>query len=169
MNIINSPIGPIFQYDNIEELTYNFLICIGLSVMPNGVVIDTELSEYPTTIKIGGKTIKANISPDNIHYAGEGEIMLDILSNYKMLNNLFGLFLDKKKLFDNIEVLSFFPEECTDNNGRRMSKTTIKFITNNHISSEYYYNRCLSLIDLVFRLSEENVNIHNFDTIEDRR
>ena len=38
------------------------------------------------------------------------------------------------------------------------------FLTN--VSSDYYYNRCLTIVDLIFKLGEENVNIHNFDSIE---
>ena len=167
MNMYMGPNGPIFQYDNVEELTYNFLNCMGLSVTPNGSVIDTELNtDGGTLIKLSGKILKANTNPMNIHYAGEGEIMLEILTNYKTLNSLLGLFLDKKKLFDEIETLSFFPEDAVDVNGNRISKLSVRFADNSQVSSDYYYNRCLTIVDLIFKLGEENVNIHNFDSIE---
>ena len=164
-----SPNGPVFQYDNVEELTYNFLNCMGLSVRPDGSVIDTELNDVMnggTVIKLSGKSLKANTDPRNIHYAGEGEIMLEILTNYKTLNSLLGLFLDKKKMFDNLETLSFFPEDAVDVDGNRISMLSVRFADNSQVSSDYYYNRCLTILDIIFKLGEENVNIHNFDSLE---
>ena len=167
MNMYMSPNGPIFVYDTVEELTYNFLNCMGLSVRPDGTVIDTELNiEGGAIIKLAGKSLKANTNPINIHYAGEGEIMLEILTNYKTLNSLLGLFLDKRKMFDNIETLSFFPEDAEDKDGNRISALTIRFADNSQISSDYYYNRCLTIVDIIFKLGEENVDIHNFDSLE---
>lgn len=169
MNMFMSPNGPIFQYDSVEELTYNFLNCMGLSVRPDGSVIDTELNDVMnggTAIKLSGKSLKANTDPRNIHYAGEGEIMLEILTNYKTLNSLLGLFLDKKKMFDNLETLSFFPEDAVDVDGNRISMLSVRFADNSQVSSDYYYNRCLTILDIIFKLGEENVNIHNFDSLE---
>lgn len=169
MNMYMSAIGPVFIYDNVEELIYNFLNCMGLSVKPDGTVVDTELNvNGGTIIKLSGKSLKANTNPNNIHYAGEGEIMLEILSNYKTLNSLLGLFLDKRKMFDNIETLSFFPEDAEDKDGNKISKLTIRFADNTQISSDYYYNKCLTIIDIIFKLGEENVDIHNFDSIEEK-
>lgn len=167
MNILMSPIGPVFQYETVEELTYNFLNCMGLSVRPDGTVIDTELNASGgAAIKLSGKSLKATTTPNNIHYAGEGEIMLEILTNYKMLNSLLGLFLDKEKMFDDRETLSFFPEDAEDNEGNRISRLTVRFSDNSQVSSDYYYNRCLTIIDVIFKLGEENVDMHNFDSIE---
>jgi hypothetical protein len=159
--------GPVFMYDNVEELTYNFLNCMGLSVRPDGSVIDTELNASGgAVIKLADKALKANTNPNNIHYAGEGEIMLEILTNYKMLNSLLGLFLDKEKMFDDKEALSFFPEDAVDAEGNRISRLSVRFADNSQVSSDFYYNRCLAVIDIIFKLGEENVDIHNFDSIE---
>ena len=159
--------GPVFQYDNVEELTYNFLNCMGLSVRIDGTVIDTEMNPNGgTSIRLSGKSLKANTNPNNIHYAGEGEIMLEILTNYKVLNGLLGYYLDKIKLFDEIETLSFFPEDAEDQEGNRISRLTVRFANNTQVSSEFYYNRCLSLIDIIFKLGEQNVDIRNFDSLE---
>jgi hypothetical protein len=92
--------------------------------------------------------------------------MLEILTNYKTLNSLLGLFLDKKKMFDNLETLSFFPEDAVDVDGNRISMLSVRFADNSQVSSDYYYNRCLTILDIIFKLGEENVNIHNFDSLE---
>ena len=167
MNVFMGFNGPVFVYDNVEELTYNFLNCMGLSVRPDGSVIDTELNiSGGAIIKIADKALKANTNPNNIHYAGEGETMLDIINNYKMLNSLLGLFLDKEKMFDNKEMLSFFPEDSVDKDGNRISRISVRFSDNTQVNSDYFYNRCLTIVDIIFKLGEENVDIHNFDSIE---
>ena len=71
-------------------------------------------------------------------------------------------------MFDNIETLSFFPEDAEDKDGNKISKLTIRFADNTQISSDYYYNKCLTIIDIIFKLGEENVDIHNFDSIEEK-
>ena len=162
-----SPTGPVFVYDNVEELTYNFLNSMGLSVKPDGTVIDTEMnSSGGTAIKISGKSLKASTDINNIRYAGEGEVMLELLTNYKILNDLLGYFLDKIRIFDGIEALSFFPEDGEDKDGNRIGRLTVRFANNTQVSSDYYYNKCLSIIDIIFKLGEENVDIHNFDVLE---
>ena len=167
MNMVMSPIGPVFLYDTVEELTYNFLNCMGLSVKPDGTVIDTEMNASGgTSIKISGKSLKANTNINNIHYAGESEVMLETITNYKILNDLLGYFLDKLKLFEEKEALSFFPEDSEDPEGNRVSRLSVRFADNTQISSDFYYNRCLSIIDIIFKLGEQNVDIHNFDSIE---
>ena len=169
MNIFMSPTGPVFVYDNVEELTYNFLNSMGLSVKPDGIVIDTEMnSSGGTAIKISGKSLKASTDINNIRYAGEGEVMLELLTNYKILNDLLGYFLDKIRIFDGIEALSFFPEDAEDKDGNRIGRLTVRFANNTQVSSDYYYNKCLSIIDIIFKLGEENVDIHNFDSIEEK-
>jgi hypothetical protein len=50
---------PTFQYDNEEELSYNFLSAMGLSVR-NGIVIDKEYDPNGTVLKLGRRIIKAN-------------------------------------------------------------------------------------------------------------
>ena len=70
MNMYMSSIGPVFIYDNVEELIYNFLNCMGLSVKLDGTVVDTELNvNGGTIIKLSGKSLKANTNPNNINIA----------------------------------------------------------------------------------------------------
>lgn len=167
MKILPSPIGPVFQYDTVEELTYNLLNTMGLSTRPDGVVIDTELNTLGgVEVKISGKLLKATIDQKRIMYAGEGELMLDILSNYKILSELLGLFLDKKKEFEDVETLSFYPIETVDQNEIPISNMNVKFSNNEIYESDYFHNRCLSLVHMIFIIGDINVDLHNFDTLE---
>jgi len=166
MKIFQSEMGPVFQYESIEELTYNLLNCIGLSVRADGKIIDTELNTYGgAEVKLSGKSIKASIDPNNIHYAGEGEVMLDILTNYKVMNEFFGFFLDKKKAFDGQEALTYYPTDTEDDKGNKICCMNVKFVDNSVVSSEFFYNRCLTIVDMIFKIGECNVDVHNFDVI----
>jgi hypothetical protein len=157
-------------FDNQEELTYNFLNAIELSVLPTGEVVDftTMAPDHngrmtPTLIKFGGKTLKATIDPERIQYAGENEVMLDILSNAKQVNALLGVLLDKMQLQGN-KLLSFYNQDIDDPSGYRKTSNAAKF-EDREVVSAYYFNKCLSMIDLVFNLSENDVDLHNFDAI----
>ena len=83
-----------FVYDTVEELTYALLNVMDLSTRPDGTVIDKSINPQGTVIMDSDKILKANIDPNNIHYAGESDVLLDPLVNLHLLNNLFGLFAE---------------------------------------------------------------------------
>ena len=160
-----------FMYEDEYELTYNLLNALSMSVRPDGSIIDTEISGAGTNtariigtpITFSGKILKANIDRNNIHYAGEGEVMLDVLTNNKMLDRLLGLFLDKLRVFDSKEVLSYFSNEIKDDNDVKTFNVNVKFENGEEYNSAYYLNKCLPIIDLIFQMSEENVDLSNFN------
>lgn len=152
-----------FVYDTVEELTYALLNVMDLSTRPDGTVIDKSISPQGTVIMDSDKILKANIDPNNIHYAGESDVLLDPLVNLHLLNNLFGLFADKIRVEGEKEMISMFTEDILDVNLDRMSRYGIKFNNGEVYYSEYYYSRCLGLIELIFILGEENVSLRNFD------
>jgi hypothetical protein len=69
-------------------------------------------------------------------------------------------------MFDNKEMLSFFPEDSVDKDGNRISRICVRFSDNTQVNSDYFYNRCLTIVDIIFKLGEESVDIHNFDSLE---
>ena len=148
-----------FVFDNIEELNYNFLNAMGCAALPDGKVIDTELQK---PVQYGGMTLKANTNVYNIHYAGEGEIMLDVLNDIKGCSLLLGHLLDKLRVFDNRDILSHYMEDNEDADGNRLIRQNIKF-TDSEIIGKYYHNKCLSIIDSIFQLADMDVNLNNFD------
>lgn len=152
-----------FVYNTVPELTFSLLNAMELSTRPDGTIVDKTINPEGTVVMIGDKVLKANTDDRNIHYAGNGDILLDPLSNLHILNTLLGLFLDKLRVNEGIEIVSFYPEEKVDNNDNRMCAHTIKFADGTEVTSEYYYNRCLGLIELIFIISDENVYVRNFD------
>lgn len=152
-----------FVYQTVEELTYAFLNTMELSTRQDGAIIDKTINDNGTLVLVADKILKANTDPNNIHYAGEQEVMLDPLTNLHILNVLFGLFIDKIRVYENKDMVSLFTEEQDDINRNRMCRYGIKFSNGEEYYSEYYYSRCLGLIELAFLISQENVSVRNFD------
>ena len=152
-----------FLYDTVEELTYAFLNTMEMSTKQDGTVIDKTIDPVGTVIMVSDKVLKANTDPRNIHYAGEQDILLDPLVNLHILNTLFGLFVDKLAVQEDKHMISMFTEEKPDANMDKMTSYGIKFEDGTQYHSEYYYSRCLGLIELIFLISEENVYVRNFD------
>lgn len=165
MKLIPYEFGFTKVFDSIEELNYNLLNALEFSVLPNGMII-SPLAKQP--IQFGGKVIIASIDQNNIHYAGEGEIVFDVIKNLKMVVTLFGLYLDKMRVLDDRDILSYYMDEQHDENQINHVNITVQFIDNSRISSNYYINKCLPYVDLMFKLAEEDVSITNFDiTVEE--
>ena len=152
-----------FVYNTVEELTYALLNTMELSTRPDGTVIDKTINPAGTVIMVADKVLKANTDINNIHYAGESEVLLDPLSNLHILNILFGLFMDKLRVQEDRDSLSMFTEEMPDQDNNKLCRYGIKFSNGEEYYSEYYYSKCLGLIELAFIISEENVSVRNFD------
>ena len=150
-----------FSYESEEELNYNILNAVGLSTLQNGAVIDTEIG---VPIMFGGKTLKCNIDSRNIHYAGEGEVMLDIINNLKMSITLFGLLLDKTRVFEDKEIYTYYTEEMEVENGLKKTQLVVMFEDKSTVASDFFYNKSLAYIDTIFKLEEIDVNLDNFDS-----
>lgn len=151
-------------FDDVYELTYNLLSCIGLEIKPDGSLYDSELN---TVIHFNGKLLKANIYPDNLHYAGQGEVMFEPLSNIKQVTELLGYFIDKKQNIDKMEFMSYYTEEIEDPaTEKKYTNLTIKYSSRKEDSTYYYHNPNIKFLDLMFTLGDVKVNLVNFDPIE---
>lgn len=160
MILIPNEFGFTNQFETVEELNYNLLNALECSVRPDGTIM-TPLAKQP--LKFGDKVLIASIDPNNIHYPGEGQILFDPLNNLKMVISIFGLFMDKLRVFDEREILSWYPNEKVDENKIIYTSLSIKFADNSIVSSKYYINKTLPYIELMFQLAEEDVNLSNFD------
>lgn len=153
------------MFDDVYELTYNLLSAIGIEIRMDGSLYDPDID---TVIYFDSKLMKANIYPNNLHYAGQGEIMFEPLINIKQCTELLGYFIEKKRNLDNMNFLSFYPEEMEDDiTGWKYTALTIKFKSDHNISTTFYYNKCLKFIEMIFILGEQEVNLLNFDSTED--
>lgn len=160
--------------ENVEELTYNLLNALELSVLPTGEIVDYSSMTMnqmgmmvPASVQCGGKILKATIDPNNIKYAGESEVMLDTLGNIKQINFLLGVLLNKIQA-EGEQLLSFYSQDSEDANGNRIVSMNAKFI-DREVCSNYYYNKCLATIDLIFILSDYDIDLSNFNAFESKK
>lgn len=159
-----TPYGVMF--DDAYELTYNIMNSIGIEVYPDGSLYDPDRD---TTISYEGKMMKATINPLDIKYAGQGECIFEPLTNVRQVTTLMGYMIDKKVEMEEMTFQTWYQEEMEDPiTGWRYSNITIKTESGEHITSHYYYNKCLKFIEMIFILGEQDVNLLNFDPIEDR-
>lgn len=157
----------VFVYNDVYQLTYDLLNAMGMAVRPNGIVIDTEAGN--SIVQFSGKCIKATINPYDIKYATIDEIAFEPLTNSKLLVSFLGRVLDKyaDEMNHTIEAISYFQDEIVDENKNKKVRMCVKWTNNTITSSNYYYNKCLALIELIFIIGEINVNLNNFDILEE--
>lgn len=156
--------GGKFVYQNEPELIYNMLNAMGLSTTPDGIIIDMDLGG--AIVQASGKSIKATIDANRVKYAGDGEIVLEPLSNTKLLVTFFSKALDKYVEENEKPVVSYFPEETVNTEGEKINRFGIHWLDQTTYYTDYYYNRCLAVIEAIFYLGEIPVNLHNFDSKE---
>lgn len=139
-------------YNDYGELIYHVLLDIGLSVNREGYIFDDDSRLY---LQFKNKYIKTSINNVAV-YAGKTDIIFDPIRNYRMMEYLFGYFLEKEKSFgNNMDIIAHFTEEITDEKGTKMRRVGIRTNIGN-IYSNFYKNIYLGFIEMIFRLSDDN-------------
>lgn len=138
-----------------NELEYELLLAIGLSVDSNCNLIDQD---YGTIVYLNGKNIKAKrgaIEP----FIRRTDVYFDPVNNVKLMRTLFQYFINKINDLDNRYFSVFFPV-FKDNGSTAIE---IKSETES-FRSDYYYNESLRYIDLIFKISGyEYVDMKKYD------
>lgn|SRR5574344_494203 len=156
-------------FKDVYELTYELLVStMGYNILEaDGAIYDPDKN---TSITFMGMLIKATINPEDIKYAGQGEIALDLLNNSKLVNSIFGYYL-QSKIDQGMPFVSYYTDEKIIEMKKigdiKYSSLSIKYDSVHVTSSEFYHNKCLKYIDLIFKMEEENVNLKNFDSLDD--
>ena len=151
------------KFDDVYELNYELLSLLEMEVRSDGTIYDTIGNNI---LAFNGMIIKASIKPNEIHYAGQGEIEFDILNNVRMITTLFGNFL-QRKINDGMQFRSYYPDEQLDGEDLKISNLTIKFDDYQSWSTPYYHNKCLKFIYAIYMLEDEKVDLSNFDIVEE--
>ena len=146
------------------ELNYYVLTELNYQLTPDGKILDNNTNEI---LAFNSLIIKGSVNPNQINYAGQGEIELQLLTNVRMVTMLFGRFLDYKIKNEGLPFVSQFAEEMTDETDIKYSRLTVKHDTFNETSTEFYHNKCLKFIAMIFKLDGEEVELRNFDTTID--
>lgn len=148
-------------YDDIFELNYYLLTELELEVTNNGNIFDPKRNEI---LAFNGMIVKGSVNPNNINYAGQGEIEFNVLENVRLITTLFGRFIEQKQQEEGMPFLSWFSDEIIDDTELKFSNLTVKHDTYTSTVSDFYHNKCLKFIDMIFRLDGEIVELHNFDS-----
>lgn len=160
--------GNVLEFDDVYELNYELLNEMELELRPDGTIY---MPSKNALLHFNGMVIKASTRPDQIHYAGQGEIMMDVLNNVRMITTFLGVELNRKQE-EGMSFLSFFPDEKVVEEGDnevKYTNITVKQSTTCSISSPYYKNKCLAYIWTIFALNDDFVDLSRFDIIEERK
>lgn len=164
---MNMNANQVLQFEDVFELTYELLSELDLEVFPDGSIVDVDNNVF----FFNGMKVIANIDPRNIHYAGQGEIMFDLIANNRLSTVLFGNYLERK-IKDGMAFVSYFPDEKIivsekdDIPDTRLFNLTVKFDNIHELASPYFKIKSLTYIWMIFALEEEMVDLSNFDTEE---
>ena len=142
------------MYDDIFELYYNLFAEIGLGINSNQYLYDQDTM---IELKYKDKYIKATVRPIEL-YSGMNDIVFDH-TNYHLMATLFGYYLDKNS--GRIPYIShYFEEDSSKEKTRLIVKTG-----NGDIITQFYYTSCLPYIEALFSLSDNQVDLSNFDIL----
>ena len=157
----------VMRFDDQFELVYELLSELEMEVKPDGSIIDANNN----ILFFNGMKVIANVNPNNIHYAGQGEITFDILSNIRLSTVLFGNYLEKK-MAEGMPFVSYFPNEMiVEAEGpnlpdKKYFNLTVKFDNTKELTSPYFRSKCLTFLWMIFTLEDSPVDLSNFDTEE---
>ena len=153
------PNGALF-FDNLGELTYNLLNTIGLSINSSGYVYDQDTK---IVIQDAGRVIKASVDDNLPCYAGQGEVVLDVLGNIRLMTTLFGYAMDKATAYNEFSSISQYIEDLP---GTKSTALCIKMTDGSVRQSRFYNNKCLKYVDAIFAIDDTMVDLSNFDSLE---
>lgn len=139
-----------------NELLYKLMNEVGLSVDDQYNLVDQD---YGTVVFLNGKVIKAarnGLEP----FVSRQEVYFNPIENVKLMRMLFQYYIKKLNVFDN----KYFPLFYPISNDKGMGGFEIKNDKEIY-RSNYYNNECLRYIDLIFRMSGENVDLSSFDQV----
>lgn len=146
-------------FTNVQELYYDLFNEIGLSIGPNGYLYDQDTGNC---IQFEEKYIKYSFGPEPI-YAGRNEIVFEPNMNYKLIDRLFGYYLDKCQHDEDGDKLGGYIAHFTDETPERKQRVVVKTLGRGEISSEWYWFIYLAFIDCIFRIAGYAVDLSNFD------
>ena len=128
-----------------KEINIKIMNEIGLDAEPNGQIIDLDTGDC---ISINGMKL---VAPGYVPNGREKTIEFDPHNNRKLMNNLFGYFLNKIADEDDINVLAFYAK-----NNKNGDCIECKMSDNTSITSGYYKRDSLKYTDVIIQLNGGN-------------
>lgn len=144
-------------FKDVYDLTYNLLNAIDLFIDNSGIIV-RQNDRQP--LLYFDYRLKATTNPSTPCYAGQGEILFDILNNVYLVNTLFGAVLTKAANDHTFMSLSHWIEDIPNS---KLTALSIKDTDYNVYTTRYYNNKCLKFIEAIFLIYGDKVDLSNFD------
>lgn len=151
------------MYDKSAEATIvqALIYEIGLSIDSENRIIDQDTMR---PIRFMDKNVKGTSDPTKRVYISEYDVKLEPLNkmNTKLMNSLFGLFLDKEQEEENIVNFHSFYLDDEDGNTNR-TRVVVK-CSKDMYYSDYFFNRSLMYCDAILKIGGSfRLDLHLFD------
>jgi hypothetical protein len=143
-------------FNDRPEMFYHMFDEIGLDINREGYLYDIDNRNI---IKFKDKNIKTTQYPGVPVYCGNNDIVFEPLTNYNLMISLFGYYIDTQCPPD-----FFIAQYIEDDETNTLQRVVIKTI-NGDIYSPFYNNIYLGYCYCIFALSDQNVNLDNFDIV----
>ena len=148
------------QFDDIYELYYYIFNEIGLGINQYQYLYDLDTG---IVLRYKDKYIKATVQPVSI-YPGKNDILFEPEKNYNLMVSLLGYYLDKESQNGNPYAVNFVAQFTERDSSEEKQRVVIRTKARD-ICSNFYYNIYLGYIECIFLLSDNLVDLKNFDQI----
>ena len=148
------------MYNTKEDLIYALINEIGLSINNNNSLFDQDNGQL---IYFGGREIKCSIDPRNPVYNSEISTIFDPLDDIKLMTTILAYYLEKERVMGDIYPITY---SFNDRDKQGPSNMSVKIQTRNgmeEVTSNFYYNKCLKISDIILRMGGQFCDLSNFD------
>lgn len=151
---------PVQQYNNIYDMYYDLFMECGFAVNRDQYMYDQDTSNM---LMFREHNIKASLDGSPV-YAGKNDVIFDPAHNYTLMSMIFCHYLDKVQDTDDGDILQgFVAYFIEDDITREKQRVVIRTKGRGDIASNFYYNIYLAYIDCMFRITNNFVDLNNFD------
>lgn len=151
------------MYNTKEDLIFALINEIGLSINSNNVLYDQDTHNI---IYFGGKEIKCSIDPDKPVYKSEVAVVFDPIDDIKLMTTILGYYLEKERVLGETYPITYLTSQ-NKGKGLQPSNITVRLQTPDQgiiqVSSNFYYNKCLKIADIILRMGGQYCDLSNFD------
>ena len=150
------------MYNTIQDLIFALLNEIGLSIDRDNVLIDQDNGGQ--RIYFGGKLIKCSVDPNNPVYSSDVAVVFDPINDMKLMTTILAYYLEKERVLGESYPIAY---SFNDRDKQGPSNMIVKIQTSENgiteVVSNFYYNRCLKISDIILRMGGHYCDLSNFD------
>jgi hypothetical protein len=150
-------------FDDMYEMYYNMFTTIGLSINKDGYLYDQDTG---IVLRFKDKFIKAPNLFGKPVYASANDIMFDPKSNYQLMTNMFGYYIDKLIAEDEIKYIAQYVEDEKINREPTGRQRVVVRTAGGDIASDFFNNGYLGYIQCIFYIDGTAMDLYNLDIVD---